>query len=184
MKFEDYEKDIIKVCERTTYSLPHNSSLDFNDLFSEAQVVFLKARKKFKPGKVQFSAFFFFILRREFSDLLKKDCKQSKIFDSLDSCKLQLYSDLCSTEFLYDISMISKAIFLSKNARRFLEFVLEPTIELTRMLLDRNNKYSPSMLVGLYLRKKDGVKYKEIIKLRKEVRSVLKGEGVKKASRV
>lgn len=156
-------------CLCAKYAVNGSIIYDFDGLYSEAQLVFLKCLKHFdKTRKTSFKTFLSRCIINHFNNLYKKEIERYNYIVEIPIdetvCNLP---DPCTC--INSISDISCAVDLSANARAFLEIIINPPKELQQIVLANRTAYSPSIVVLMYLKRIFNFSFPEIYRIREEV---------------
>jgi len=150
-------------------ALTGSAMYDFDGLYSEAQLVFLKCLKHFdKKRKVNFKSFLSRCIVNHFNNLYKREKEKSTHFHEVSLDK-SAYCVPNPCTCINSISDIACAVDLSANARAFLEIILNPPEELQQIVLANRTAYSPSIVVLMYLKRIFNFSFPEIYRIREEV---------------
>jgi len=161
-------------CLCSRYSVNNSTIYDFDGLYSEAQLVFLKCLKKFDVDrKVNFKSYLSVCIINHFNKLYRREQERNNHLEetSLDD-RFYNIPDTCTC--LNSISDIACAVDLSANARAFLETILNPPEELQQIVLTNRTAYSPSIVVLMYLKRIFNFSFPEVYRIREEVLTALR----------
>lgn len=162
-------KDVQKLIYKCVWAVKDRFTFDFNELLSEANMIFLEAYDTYDEDKGGFSTWLTTSLTYRLSNYCKEQIKKNHLLESY------LTNGEFKTECTFDFDFFAEIIQSAKaDTKEVMAIIFDPPKEIEKKLSKRNNyKQITVSMLREYLKQQLGWSRKRIIDSFLEIRSII-----------